>query len=135
MNGYNCAQSVAAAFSDVVGLDDETMMRLAAAFGGGFARTRNICGTISAVGMILGLKYADSTADGKADIYALTRELTDKFIAENGSIVCGELLRTVKGITSTPQPDERTAEYYKKRPCLKYVMAAVDLLDEKLGEF
>ena len=134
LSGYNCCQAVAGAFADKTDLDEETMLKLSSAFGGGFARTRNICGAVSAMGMILGLAESSGDAGDKANIYAKTRELTDKFTEENGSLICAELLEKVKGITDSPVPDQRTAEYYKKRPCVKYVMAAANILEKKLEE-
>jgi len=38
LKGYNCAQSVAAAFSEKVNLPEEIVLRLSCAFGGGYAR-------------------------------------------------------------------------------------------------
>ena len=134
LQGYNCAQAVAGAFADKTGLDETTVLKLSSAFGGGFARTRNVCGAVSAMGMILGLVKSSGDAGDKANVYAAVRELTDEFTDKNGSIICAELLSKVKGITDSPVPDERTAEYYKKRPCVRYVIAAAGMLEKKLEE-
>lgn len=133
MSGCNCSQAVAGAFADTVGLDEKTMLRFSSAFGGGFARTRNICGAVSGMGMILGLKYySHDDKNGKRDIYAMTQSLTEEFRKENGSIICADLMANIKNITCVPEPDERTAEYYKSRPCLKLVRSAAEMLDEYL---
>lgn len=55
--GYNCAQSVFLAYSDVFELDMETAKRMSVSFGGGVGRMREICGTVSAMAMLAGFKY------------------------------------------------------------------------------
>ena len=116
--GYNCAQAVLMAFSDVTGLDRELSSRLASSFGGGFGRLREICGAVSGAGMALGIikGCADPSDRGaKAAHYALVQEFARRFKEKNGSIVCRELLSGVS-VTSGGEPEERTSGYYKKRP-------------------
>ena len=45
--GYNCAQSVFLAYSDIFELDMETAKKMSVSFGGGVGRMREICGTVS----------------------------------------------------------------------------------------
>lgn len=133
--GYNCAQATLKPFSDILPLDEPTLMRISSAFGGGFAKTRNICGAVSAIGMIVGLTYNDIHNDpekDKAEVYKLTRGLTDKFTALNTSLLCGELLKNIRDITSDYRPTPRTQEYYNVRPCVKFVMDAVAILEDYL---
>ena len=47
-SGYNCAQSVFLAYSDVFELDMELAKKMSVSFGGGVGRMREICGTVSA---------------------------------------------------------------------------------------
>ena len=49
--GYNCSQSVVAAFADLYGIDEQLAVRMAASFGGGIGRMRQTCG--AACGMFL----------------------------------------------------------------------------------
>ena len=101
--GYNCAQSVLMAFSDVTGLEDETAARLASSFGGGFGRMREICGAVSGAGMVLGIVkgYADPTNhEAKKAHYALVQEFARRFREKNGSIICRELLKGVESVNS-----------------------------------
>lgn len=53
--GYNCAQSVFCAFSDDLGINFETALKLSSSFGGGMGRLREVCGAVSAMFMIAGL--------------------------------------------------------------------------------
>ena len=49
--------------------------------------------------------------------------------AETGSIICRELL-ALQEQTSSPVPEERTAEYYKKRPCAELVALSAELTEK-----
>lgn len=133
--GYNCCQSVAMAYADVLGLDKDTVAMLASGFGGGFARMREVCGCVSGMTMVAGaLRPATnpSVRTERTANYALVQELADEFRKMNGSIVCRELLGLDRKRES-PQPSERTAEYYKKRPCEEMVGIAAGILADKIS--
>ena len=136
LRGYNCAQSVFLAFFDLVPTDEKTALKIAAPFGGGVGRMREICGTVSAMMMVCGLVFYDAehvTLEEKSALYAREQELARRFREKNGSIVCRELLR---GVTqdSSPNAEARTAEYYKKRPCADLCACAAGILEEYLAE-
>ncbi len=137
MEGYNCAQSVFVAFSHRFGIDEDTAKRISAGLGGGVGRMREVCGSVSAASMVLGSVIAATEgADqkSKAENYKLVREFAERFKEKHGSIVCREILGLRVQMEPTPMPDERTAEYYKKRPCLGVIYTAADILEEMLGE-
>lgn len=60
-SGYNCAQAVACAYCDLVGIDEETMFRMTEGLGLGMGGMEGTCGAISAAAVLAGLKI--STAD------------------------------------------------------------------------
>ena len=129
LQGYNCAQSVAVAFSDVTGLDEKTSARMVSAFGGGMGRLREVCGAVSGMYFVLSWLYGyDEPGDdgSKKRLYTEVQALAVAFREENGSIVCREIL---KNPPSDPNPTPRTAEFYKKRPCAKMVLTAGRLMD------
>ena len=133
--GYNCAQSVVLAFSDVTGLSEGEGARLASSFGGGLGRMREVCGAVSGMAIVVGILYgyADPRDNqAKQAHYALVQKLAGKFREANGSIICRELLGDGRAITS--MPEARTAEYYKKRPCVELVGMAAEILDEEIAE-
>lgn len=135
--GYNCSQAVAGAFAETVGLERELMLRLAASFGGGFGRKREICGAVSGMGLILGYLYADiDTAHrgAKEEHYRRVQQVADQFAEKNGSIVCRELLQGRTVVDTDPRPDARTESYYKKRPCPALVDDAVCIVSAYLEE-
>lgn len=138
--GYNCAQSVFCAFTDVTGIDRDTSARLSSSFGGGLGRLREICGCVSGAAMVLGaVKGYDDPGDrtAKKEHYERVREFAARYRASEGSIICRELLMKGKAAGEHVQeggdPEERTAEYYKKRPCPELVYRAAAILDEMLG--
>ena len=138
MQGYNCAQSVLCAFTDVTGLDVDTSARLASSFGGGLGRLRETCGTVSAAAMVLGLARGYATPgdqEAKKAHYALVRDFAGRFRAVNGSIICRELLQSANvNAEAGGDPEARTPEYYKKRPCPELAWRAARILDEMLTE-
>ena len=134
--GMNCAQSVFAAFTDVTGLDKDTAMRLASSFGGGMGRLREVCGTCTSMFMIVGLLYGlgdGFTHEEKTVHYSRIQDLAARFKAKHGTIVCRELLKGL-AVTSTPEPERRTEQYYKVRPCVRFVRTAAEILDAYLAE-
>ena len=130
--GYNCSQSVFAAFCDETGIELETALKISSSFGGGMGRLREVCGAVSGMFMVAGMLYGysdplDKTA--KAEHYKLIQSLAMKFKTENNSIICRELLKRVIN-SDGPVPEDRTENYYKKRPCKELVKYAAEILDE-----
>lgn len=125
-NGLNCSQAVAAAFSDEMNMDKELVKRLTIGFGGGMGRMREVCGAVSGMTFVLSAIYVN---DDRAKIYERVQTVANEYKKENGSIVCRELLGLGKKGSVTPIPEERTAEYYKKRPCPKLIAMSADILD------
>lgn len=133
--GYNCAQAVVLAFDDLTGLDNKTAAMLASSFGGGMGRLREVCGAVSGSFAIAGILkgYDDPKADTqKAEHYAFIQSLASEFKKENGSYICRELLELPGA--SKPIPEERTAEYYRRRPCGEYVRIAATILAKNLED-
>ena len=134
LEGFNCAQAVAVAFTDVTGMDKQEAAKLAAPFGGGMGRMREVCGAVSGMLMVLGALYGYDNSDAdhkKKELYHQVQALAEQFRAENGSIICRDIL---KNPPSDPNPSPRTAEYYAKRPCAKMVMTAARLMDEFIAQ-
>lgn len=134
-SGYNCSQSVVAAYADMYGFTEEQAFRMSASFGGGIGRMRETCGAACGMFLLAGLeKSAVDGADkeGKAANYALVQQLAEEFKKRNGSINCGELLGLKKATPVSSVPEERTGQYYAKRPCAKMVEEAARIWAEYL---
>ena len=141
--GYNCCQAVVLAYNDVFGIDDAVASAMSSGFGGGMGRMREVCGSVSGMVMLAGLMAPASDPSIKLDRtrnYALVQDMAGQFKALNGSIVCKELLGLVPiGSSQTvpaesPEPSERTPEYYRKRPCEELVGISARIVGEKIAE-
>ena len=133
-NGYNCCQAIVLAFADLVSVDNESLLKIASSFGGGFGRLREVCGAFSGISIILGLTLGYGKDDGsnKMEHYALVRELAEQFkIANGGSVICKELIASTEKLSSE-NPSVRTEEYKKKRPCYEIVFNAGEILENCL---
>lgn len=131
--GYNCSQSVAIAFAKDINMSEEDVLKATSAFGGGFARSRGLCGAVASMGFVAGfLTYNLNNAKAKEDIYTLVSSMMNEFKEEYGTTQCGELLKNVKILNSGTVPDERNDAYYKARPCLRFVLKAVEIIEKNL---
>ncbi len=139
MQGYGCCQSVVAAFSDLYGLDETMAKKIAAGFGGGVGRLRMMCGAVSGIVILVGLDCGQTEGadrEGKSACYKVVQQLLAKSKEQNGSIICAEILG-LKGYEkahSSYVASERTAEYYKSRPCVTKVESAARIFAEYLEE-
>ena len=105
--GYNCAQSVALTYADMVDMPPEQLFKITEAFGLGGGNMQGTCGAISGVLALIGLLNSCGNLEhpsSKASTYALGREILEKFKAQNGSILCHELkgIGTGKMLRSCP---------------------------------
>lgn len=134
--GYNCSQSVVAAFADDYGYTEEQALRMAASFGGGIGRMRQTCGAACGMFLLAGLEKGSinpKDKDGKASNYTFVQNLAGKFEKQNGSLICAELLGLKKPETSSI-PEDRTEQYYSKRPCVKIVEETARIWAEAINE-
>ena len=137
MQGYGCCQSVVAAFADLYGLDDTMAKRIGAGFGGGVGRMRMMCGAVSGIVVLVGLDCGPtegSDREGKSACYKVVQELLAQSKAQNGSLICAEILGLKGNVKaqSSYEASARTAEYYKTRPCAAKVESAARIFAEYL---
>ncbi|MBQ3044882.1 MAG: C_GCAxxG_C_C family protein [Clostridia bacterium] len=131
-SGCNCCQAVFCAFREQTNLSEEDALRLSAGFGGGMGRMREVCGAVSGMIMVLSNKFASTDPNDhakKKELYALIQKAAGEFKEENGSIICRELLGLSEK-SSDPNPEARTKEYYKKRPCSELVHCAAEIAEK-----
>ncbi len=136
-SGYNCAQAVAMTFVDLFeGCDPNTIASITSSFGGGLGRLREVCGAVSGMAVIAGLITPATDPEDRASKsanYTLVQSLAEAFRAQNGSIVCRELL----GLSThrdAPTPEARTAGLSHKRPCADLVGDAARIVATRYNE-
>ena len=92
--GYNCAQSVACAFSDLVDMEEADLFRLTEGLGLGMGCMEGTCGALSAATILGSLKTSTGQMEqpnSKAASYKLSRTCMEAFQEKNGSVICKEL--------------------------------------------
>jgi C_GCAxxG_C_C family probable redox protein len=132
-SGFNCAQAVFSSCAPLLGLDEQSALRVAGGFGGGMGRLQEACGAVTGAFMLIGLKHGKTRAEdggAKARTDALVAELAGRFAARHGAIRCRDLLgcdlRTAEG-----QAAYRDQEMNRLK-CERYVADATALAEELL---
>lgn len=136
LSGYNCAQAVFCAYCDITGIDESLARSITASFGGGMGKLREACGAVTGAFAVLGALYGGYDVNDnkeKSAHYALVRRLGEEFKALHGTINCAELLIGIANAKGE-NPAKRSPEYYKTRPCARFVGDACDILDEIIAE-
>lgn len=135
-SGYNCSQAVFMTYADLFDLDQKMAATIAAPLGGGMGRLREVCGTVSGMALLAGFispAFNPADTDAKAANYALVQHFAEQFRAENGAIVCRQLLG-LDHQKDEPTPEARTPQYYRKRPCGEYVASAARIVGQYLAQ-
>lgn len=135
--GYACCQAIALAFNDLTNIKYEDMEKMTLGLGGGVSRLRLTCGVVTGMAIIISSIFSncENSQENKEYVYSLMQELGDRFLKQEGSYNCKELLEKAKlEVEIGGKPEERTNEYYQKRPCGKLVYNAAIILEEYLTE-
>jgi len=93
--GLSCAESVAQAGAQGIGVENELIPRVATGFHGGLCASRSLCGALAGAVIVLSAKYGRNDASGdKKVIDQKVRALVNEFRTEFGSDNCYELTNT-----------------------------------------
>jgi C_GCAxxG_C_C family probable redox protein len=130
--GFSCSQAVFSTFAKELEADENAMLKLSDAFGGGM-RMALTCGAVTGAFMVIGLKYGRASADdleAKQKTSDLVKEFVKKFEERHKSIACKELL-------GCDISTEEGLQYAKESNltgtiCPKLVADAVEILEEIL---
>lgn len=120
--GYNCAQAVACTYADLVGVSERKAFCSTEGFGLGMGGMQGTCGALTGACYLAGLVASDPDAPApgtKRETYALSRELLEGFLRQNGSVTCREL----KGVGTDHGP---------LRPCPGCIADACSLVETVL---
>lgn len=102
-SGYNCAQSVLIAFSELLKIDKKTAGNIASGFGAGMGRLQNTCGAVTGAYMVIGLYANNENNDNIEDTYQKIQQFDKNFTQKNGTTICQALincdLKTTEGKT------------------------------------
>ena len=106
--GYNCAQSVALTYADLVDMKPEQLFRITEGFGLGGGNMQGTCGAISGALALIGLLNSSGDLENpttKAKTYGLNKEILENFKNRNGSVICHELKGIGNGKVLRSCPD------------------------------
>ena len=127
--GFSCSQSILSTFSEDLGVDRETALKIATGFGGGMGRMGEVCGAVTGAFMVIGLKHGRINLEDKTpkeQTYALMEEFVRRFKERHGSILCRELLHCDIS-TEVGQKEAKEQKVYST-VCPKLVKDAADIL-------
>jgi C_GCAxxG_C_C family probable redox protein len=129
---FNCAQSVFAAFSARLGMEESRMLKLASPFGGGISRRGQVCGAVTGGLMVLGLARGADDPSGKEAAYLLGQEFLTRFESRHASILCRNLLAV--DISSDAGRQTARAKGLFKTLCPHFVADAAEIVRTMLEE-
>jgi C_GCAxxG_C_C family probable redox protein len=111
-------------------MTEDAIKKALIGFGGGFGRQRLVCGAVSGMTFVLGSLLSDG--QDKLSIYKIIQDACNEIKQEIGSLICAELLEGKVKVDTKFVPEERTTEYYKKRPCGDIVELIADITEKYL---
>ena len=131
--GYNCAQAIMAAKTDITGISRLDSLRITTGFGAGMAMMQKTCGAVTGAYLVIGAKHGRVNPDDEASknkTYSLIETFNRKFLELNGSLDCRELL----GVNLKTDEGSHEAEKgaYFENKCARYVEDSERILDEIL---
>jgi C_GCAxxG_C_C family probable redox protein len=134
-SGYNCAQSVVAAFEEELNIDKNLALHVSVGFGGGMGRMQEKCGAVTGAFMVLGVyngrKFQDNVTL-KNETYAMIQQFDRKFTSIHQSTNCMDLLKW----------DIKTAEGFQSAKdnglfesvCDKCIADAIQIVEELINK-
>jgi len=132
--GYNCCQSVILPFIREMDVDEEELLKIASSLGGGLGYLREVCGAVTGMAIVLGLKYGyrrgfadQEDKDAKKAHYALVKRLGEAFRERMGALTCRDLLHMDAFDQVLPGFED------VEKPCPDAIEAAADILSDYLA--
>ncbi len=129
--GYTCAQSIVLAYSDVFDLDDELAKKISAPFASGMGKLREVCGTVSGMIMLIGLRYpATSPSNKRARVanYNAVQRVVGSFKDDFTTIHCKELMQVIRN----RQLPEQKLDYPVNCPCSHFIAKAAEIVGKEI---
>ncbi len=131
--GFNCCQSVLAAYADLTGLSEQASFDLGGGFGAG-AQTGELCGAITGAILTLGMLTpvdAEDPVGSKRRTGKLAKEFQKRFQEKFGDLRCHPLLkREIQATEETPAAQELDLT----NRCDILIVSAVEIIEEMRGE-
>ena len=133
--GLNCAQSVFVPVAVDMNIDKQTALKIMSPFGGGVAKTDNICGAVTGAIAAIGLHYGHTEAndaDTKQRCAEATQQLITTFEKKFNSTQCTKLLNC--NLSNAIEAKEAAESGVFDAKCPIYVEAAHKMAKEIINE-
>jgi C_GCAxxG_C_C family probable redox protein len=130
-SGCNCSQAVLSAFSEELGLDKMTVLKIASGFGGGIGHMGQTCGAVTGAVMVISLKSGlslEKTHWSNQKVYDIIGHMADEFKKRNRSIMCKDLLGVDFSDAEAYRAARQKDVFYTV--CPKFVSDAVQIVEE-----
>ena len=133
--GHNCSQSVVLSLCEGLGMPRGLAARASLGLGGGVGRLREVCGAVSGMAFLAGLRHGAEGADSEAKkrTYRAIQEMAAEFRAGQGTLLCRDILGLAPG-EAGGDPEPRTPAFYERRKkCIACIRLAADIAERRLG--
>ena len=133
--GYNCSQSVVLALCEGLGMPKELAARASLGLGGGIGRLREVCGAVSGMAFLAGLRHGSDAGDSesKKRTYRAVQQMAGEFRAEQGTLLCRDILGLVPG-EAGGEPEPRTSAFYERRKkCIACIRLGAAIAERTLA--
>jgi C_GCAxxG_C_C family probable redox protein len=130
-SGFNCAQAVFSTYSERFGINKTDALKISCALGAGMGRKQEVCGAVTGAFLLIGCKFGKTILEDNASTdktYKLVRDLSDRFTAKHGSILCRELIQC-KLLTAEGQQFFKENNYKELR-CARYVHDSAEIAEK-----
>jgi C_GCAxxG_C_C family probable redox protein len=129
-SGLNCAQSVLAAYTEKLDLDNNLAVNISCGFGGGMGRLQETCGAVTGAFMVLsvynGNKYAENGVK-KIMSYSMIQDFNSKFLARHGTTNCRALLNC--DLTTEEGLQYHHENNLSEKVCGQCIKSAIQIID------
>lgn len=126
----HCSQIVAGQWAEKMGLDKDTVMRMAGPLGGGCFHG-DVCGCVSGALMMIGAAFGHcepGDEEGNDRMIEISAEFKERFEEECGSLRCRDL--TGYDFSIEGDLEKAFAAGVTRERCPGYVQTALEILDE-----
>ena len=131
-NGYNCAQTIIKTYEDFLGNRTQTLVDMAAGFGGGMGKLQQTCGAVTGAFMVMSSVYNHSQKASKDQLNKDIQQFARRFNNIHGKLNCAELIEY-------DLKDEREHQKAKEnkvfeKQCSGFIHTAIDIIEELMQQ-
>lgn len=135
ISGLNCSQSVFVPFAVDKGIDKDIALKMMSPFGGGIAKTDNLCGAVTGGISAIGLHFGHTSANDlekKQHCTQVTQKFIKEFKKEFGETQCTKLIKYNLGLEDEAKLASESGVFDTN--CTQYVEKAGIMVEKLIDE-